>query len=81
MRKSGAVAFLLSSAAYAHPTVAMHMSETDKNHYVIISDGAGDDYLDCYNDRSVGSLRKEIRLLRYSDGGWKENHRDARERY
>jgi hypothetical protein len=39
------------------PMVAIHGTETDKNHFVILSDGPSDYYWDCYSRNDGGARR------------------------
>ncbi len=76
MRTLSAIACIMTLVGCATtPMVAIHGSETDKNHFVIISDGATDYYWDCYSREAGGAWEptcREIRKQRYFKGKWDE---------
>jgi hypothetical protein len=82
MRKLCVLAFIVQAAACAHPVVSLHATESDKNHYVIIEDGAVNRYWDCHG-LDAGQWTptcRQVRMQSYYDGAWAENSRPVRSR-
>lgn len=57
----------------------MHMTESDKNHYVLIEDGAADHYWDCHglDGGQWAPTCREVRMQYYKEGNWAERVRPS----